>query len=214
MAVQAIFDRVKWPKGTLSATDATEDHHILGETTDTFLSDINNGCGGVCAVGAIMADLGATMVDFSDIVPKLNLYGRWCIPEQKKTDFQQFVISLRRYGVSIAQDFFRGYLRTTDWYETAISRGWDGDQYYRFREIEAWNDEKVTTEQDVNNFLGVLDTYPPYKRLALLLSETDSDDLRELHEQALRLDPNFDSQFNYERVKVFNQIFDLAIHED
>lgn len=214
MAIQTIFDRVKWLKGTLSATDAHENHMIKGETTDTFLS-VENGCGGVCAVGAIMADLGATMIDFSDGEPIKSVYGSWVSSAKQKTDFQQFMMAIRSYGVSVAQDFFNGYLDSVNWYETAISRGWDGSTFYRFREIEAWNDTPVTTEQDINNFLGVLDTYPPYKMLALLLIENDSDDLRELFAHALRLDPDFIARADKpERIGIFNQIFDLSVNAD
>ena len=77
MTITAMFDRVRWIKGALSANDG-DNSRIKGTTTTTFLSlDSYNeqSCGAVCAVGSIMFDLGATMDNFTDGIPAYNAEG-------------------------------------------------------------------------------------------------------------------------------------------
>ena len=212
--ITSIFERVQWVRGALAANEVDpEDNSIKHNVVDTFLTDDKLGkssCGGVCAVGAIMADLGATMVDFSDGLPFLSALGNWTYEDVKKNNFQRFVERLRRYGVDLSQKFFKEYLFAVEWYALAQSRT---DSYIgRFDSIEGWNDSGYATEEDVRNFLDVLDTYPAYRMIAGLLSESDSDELRQIHAQCQRLEPEFDTFSYNHQTEIFNQVFGLSVH--
>ena len=114
--------------------------------------------------------------------------------------------------MDLSQQFFKGYLFETGWYELAQSRT---DRYIgRFESIEGWNDSGYATEEDVRNFLDVLDTYPPYRMVSTLLIDLDSPELREIHAQCLRLEPQFDTHFYSSQITVFNQVFGLNVHEN
>ena len=215
--ITQIFERVQWVKGALAVNEVDPNtHSVKTHVVDTLLTDENLGsgsCGGVCAVGAIMSDLGATMVNYSDERPVQNFYGTWSYSTDKEKDF--FVVfgeNLRRYGVDVSQKFFKEYLVAVDWYELAQSRT---DRYIgRFESIEGWNDSGFATEEDVRNFLDVLDTFPAYRMVSGLLTESDSNELREIHAQCLRLEPLFDTYYYGSQMKIFNQVFGLDVYEN
>ena len=209
MSISAVFDRVKWVKGYLSSSevpDMSDEIHDSGgnRASDTFLSHGQKlPCHGMCSVGAIMWDLGATRTDFS------NLIGA---SYATRTDYDRFVEDLRRYGVMIAQYYFRSYVEEFHWdYRQQHIDDYEWDTHRPL--IESWNDEKQTSEQDVRNFLYTLDTYPPYRQVARLLKYQESDDLNELLAQANRLHENKDFVNEWLGVKmgIFNQIFDNDI---
>ena len=128
MAIVAMFDRVKWIKGALSAFDGDERNSIKGTTTNTFLSlDSYNdqSCGAVCAVGSIMFDLGATMDDYTDGLPIYKDGLLTTKPDGGYSHYAVFTALLRRYTVAMAQDYFKNgeegtsYLAETNCFETA-----------------------------------------------------------------------------------------------
>ena len=215
--ITEIFERVRWVTGALAVIEVDPvTNGVKTHVVDPFLSDEKLGsgsCGGVCAVGAIMSDLGATMVNYSDDQPILNYLGHWSYSTDRDKDFfEVFVENLRRFGVDLSQQFFKGYLFETGWYELAQSRT---DRYIgRFESIEGWNDSGYATEEDVRNFLDVLATYPPYRMVSTLLIDLDSPELREIHAQCLRLEPQFDTHFYSSQITVFNQVFGLNVHEN
>ena len=215
--ITEIFERVRWVTGALAVNEVDpETNGVKTHVVDTFLTDERLGsgaCGGVCAVGAIMSDLGATMVNYSYELPSLNYLGSWSYSTDRDKDFfEVFVENLRRYGVDLSQKFFKEYLVAVEWYELAQSRT---DRYIgRFESIEGWNDSGFATEEDVRNFLDVLDTFPAYRMLSGLLIESDSPELREIHAQCLRLEPLFDTYYYQSQLKIFNQVFGLEVYEN
>ena len=236
MTITAMFDRVRWIKGALSANDGDERHSIKGTTTTTFLSlDSYNeqSCGAVCAVGSIMFDLGATMDNFTDGIPAYNAEGYLSTrPDGGYKHFDVFVALLRRYTVEVAQNYFRqgddgvSYLEATNWHDTAKARmEAKGNYWYRDdpNSIEGFNDSNYSTEQDVRNFLDVLEWLPEYRMLHGVLTG-DGGALKQIYQQALRLDPDladekeFSGEYRLHQeipYKIFNQIFGLSIaHED
>ena len=207
MSIASVFDRVKLVKGYLACTDVPAqssdewDHSPKEQATVTFLSYGQEApCHGMCSVGAIMFDLGATRTDFT------NLLG---MPYNQRTDYDRFVEDLRRYGVMIAQYYFRDYVR--EFHPEYHVEQYDLDTYRPL--IESWNDDKETTEKDVRNFLYTLDTYPPYRQVAKLLRFEDKDELNELLAQANRLHEHGDfvNEWLSAKVRIFNQIFDNSI---
>ena len=231
MTIIAMFDRVKWIKGALSAFDAGEHHQIKGTTTHTFLSlDSYNeeSCGAVCAVGSIMFDLGATMDNFTDGIPFYRNGVLTTMPADGYSRYDVFVTLLRRYTVEVAQDYFRNgvdgvsYLDSTNWHETAKSRvEAKGNDWFKDtpHTIEGFNDTQYSTEQDVRNFLDVLEWLPEYRMLHGILTG-DGDALKQIFEQAQRLDPEvaneqyFNGEFMLQQpipYAVFNQIFGLKV---
>ena len=230
MSILKIFDRVQWVKGALAVNEVDpETHRITGNTTNSFLTTEilgQSSCNGVCAVGAIMADLGATSDNFSHHQPVWNDIHGWQFNDTSNySKFELFVMELRKYGVGMAQDFFKGYLPDTDWPETAQSRA---DAHYKkegydyrinvedsHNSIEGWNDYDWTNEQDIQNFLYVLDTYPPYRMLSTLLLEVDSPELREIYAHCKSINPEFDlsqTHVGYESaLGIFNQVFGLKV---
>ena len=231
MTIIAMFDRVKWIKGALSAFDGDERNSIKGTTTHTFLSlDSYNeeSCGAVCAVGSIMFDLGATMDDFTDGIPFYRDGVLTTKPVDGYSRYDVFVTLLRRYTVEVAQDYFRNgddgvpYLDSTNWYETAKSRvEAKGNHWYKDApdSIEGFNDTQYSTEQDVRNFLDVLEWLPEYRMLHGVLTG-DGDALKQIFEQAQRLDPEVANEQDYNGgyrllqpipYAVFNQIFGLKV---
>ena len=215
--ITQIFERVQWVKGALAVNEVDPDTQtVKTHVVDTLLTDDKLGsgsCGGVCAVGAIMSDLGATMVNYSDGQPERNYLGTWSYTTDAEKDFfVVFVENLRRYGVDLSQKFFKEYLVATGWYEIAQSRT---DRYMgSFESIEGWNDSGYATEEDVRNFLDVLDTFPAYRMVSGLLTESDSPELREIHAQWLRLEPLFDTYYYQSQMTVLNQVFGLDVHEN
>ena len=235
MTITAMFDRVRWIKGALSANDG-DNSRIKGTTTMTFLSlDSYNeqSCGAVCAVGSIMFDLGATMDNFTDGIPAYDAEGYLSTrPDGGYKHFDVFVALLRRYTVEVAQNYFRqgdegvSYLESTNWHDTAKSRiEAKGNSWYRDdpSSIEGFNDSQYSTEQDVRNFLDVLEWLPEYRMLHGVLTG-DGGALKQIYQQALRLDPDLadEKEFSGEYrllqeipYKIFNQIFGLSIaHAD
>ena len=232
MAIVAMFDRVKWIKGALSAFDGDERNSIKGSTTHTFLSlDSYNeeSCGAVCAVGSIMFDLGATMDDYTDGLPAYNAEGYLSTkPDGGYSHYAVFTALLRRYTVAMAQDYFKNgeegtsYLAETNWYETAKSRvEAEGKWYYQDvpDSIEGFNDTQYSTEEDVRNFLEVLEWLPEYRMLHGVLTG-DGGALKQIYEQALRLDPEICSEKEFTGeyrlgqpipFGIFNQIFGLKV---
>ena len=232
MTITAMFDRVRWIKGALSANDGDERHSIKGTTTPTFLSlDSYNdqSCGAVCAVGSIMFDLGATMDNFTDGIPTYNAEGLLTTkPDGGYKHFDIFVTLLRRYTVEVAQNYFRNgnegisYLEDTNWHDTAKSRvEAKGNYWYKDdpTNIEGFNDSQYSTEQDVRNFLDVLEWLPEYRMLHGVLTG-DGDALKQIYQQALRLDPEIASEQEYTGeyrlhqpipFGIFNQIFGLKV---
>ena len=215
--ITEIFERVRWVTGALAVNEVDpETNGVKTHVVDTFLTDEKLGsgaCGGVCAVGAIMSDLGATMVNYSDGQPERNYFGTWSYTTDKEKDFfVTFVENLRRYGVDLSLKFFKEYLHAVEWYDLAQSRT---DRYVgRFDSIEGWNDSGYATEEDVRNFLDVLDTFPANRMVSGLLTESDSNELREIHAQCLRLEPLFDTYYYGSQMKIFNQVFGLDVYEN
>ena len=232
MTITAMFDRVRWIKGALSANDGDERHSIKGTTTPTFLSlDSYNdqSCGAVCAVGSIMFDLGATMDNFTDGIPTYNAEGLLNTkPDGGYKHFDIFVTLLRRYTVEVAQNYFRNgnegisYLEDTNWHDTAKSRvEAKGNYWYKDdpTNIEGFNDSQYSTEQDVRNFLDVLEWLPEYRMLHGVLTG-DGGALKQIYQQALRLDPEICSETDFTGAYrlaqpipfgIFNQIFGLKV---
>ena len=239
MTITAMFDRVKWIKGALSANDG-ENSRISGTTTPTFLSMDNlneQSCGAVCAVGSIMFDIGATMDNFTSGVPRYNSSGILTTrPKGGWSQFDVFVVLLRRYTIEMTQHYFVNgldgvsYLDATNWYSTVQSRQHDkGRNYYKddINRIESFNDSPFSTEEDVRNFLDVLETLPDYRMLHGLLTSDDPSVLEEIFAQALRLDPDIASETECDYLtdgnakqfkllqpipyEVFNTIFGLDI---
>ena len=207
MSIAAVFDRVRLVKGYLSSSelpDSTDWADNCSRATDTFLSHGQEmPCHGMCSVGAIMYDLGATRTDFT------NLIGG---DYDTRTDYDRFVEDLRRYGVMIAQYYFRGYVE--EFHPEYRRNHIDDYEWDTHRPlIESWNDWKPTTEEDVRNFLYTLATYPPYRQVARMLRYQESDELNELLAQANRLHEHGDfvNEWLGVKVKIFNQIFDNSI---
>jgi len=206
MTITTVFDRVKWVKGYLTVTEYSEcapDHTNKMMAANTFLTHgQKEPCHGMCSVGAIMWDLGATKPDYT------NLLGT---PYAMRSDYDRFVEDLRRYGVMIAQYYFRGYVEEFhhDYFQQIEEYDWDTNRPL----IEGWNDDPMTTEQDVRNFLYTLETYPKYRQISRLLKHQDSDDLQEILEQANRLHEHGDfvNEWLIAKVQIFNQIFDSQI---
>ena len=181
VTIRSIFDKLKWVKGEWHSHswDDTNRNEVVAYSYDTEPTEEGQlSCNGVCAMGAIHVALGRT-VRYNTYYGSEATYmerDKWIEQQGEAVRLRWFREMLQDVGDLIAGQIFGQWaLEQVDDAHT-YSYGYNAKHYESgIGDIVSWNDADATTEAQVMAFFDVLDGYPRFHNLTLLLDMSDSE---------------------------------------